>query len=310
MGATVIAIARPNPEKWQQLLNSAAQSAGTLLFPIRDCPADAKPNILANHAGADLLTDTPEIAQWLNTFEQALNIGCYAYLDGEKHVRLSIAMDAIIQNLIDNQRDISISSLLTPTDVFVTPAHITHASMRQYQAGSLSRLLKRALYRLSNQRLFAPSIFRQIASKSGQPLGILDNLVKDQGPNYMLAKRIQRWRILDCAARGIQVSCNVAPACATRSVMSNRLFKAASRGSEFFGIEIFQPETANTLMTLQMLADLSNRKASLRGEQIFYRGANHGGAWRLGYSFRSLIPISLLIGLLMGHRQQTPVVAD
>ena len=57
-GATVVALARPaskrNPEKWARLISRADESPGTLLYPM----TGAVP-------GADALSQTPEIINWL-----------------------------------------------------------------------------------------------------------------------------------------------------------------------------------------------------------------------------------------------------
>ena len=54
--------------------------------------------------------------------------------------------------------------------------------------------------------------------------------VKEQGPNYCLAKRLQHWRAVLCRASGCVVSSNVAPATATASVVSNKSFALAYKG--------------------------------------------------------------------------------
>jgi hypothetical protein len=81
--------------------------------------------------------------------------------------------------------------------------------------------------------------------------------------------------------------------------MSNPFFLAASNGSESFGVEVFTPNMVNTLMTLQMIQDIRIHGISkVKGERLFERGANHGGAWRIGYQFRSLMVMSLLVGVV------------
>jgi hypothetical protein len=54
---------------------------------------------IAEVSGANLLTQTPEILDWLRATcpGKPLVVGAYAYLDGELHVRVSLAMDAIIK---------------------------------------------------------------------------------------------------------------------------------------------------------------------------------------------------------------------
>ena len=52
--------------------------------------------------------------------------------------------------------------------------------------------------------------------------GINDSLVPQQGPNYALAKRLQRWRATVERQAGAAVSFAVAPPTRTTSVVRNR----------------------------------------------------------------------------------------
>jgi hypothetical protein len=52
-----------------------------------------------------------------------ITVGAYAYLDSDLFVRLSIAMDAIIDALCKKRNNVSLAYLCTPTDCHViTPA--------------------------------------------------------------------------------------------------------------------------------------------------------------------------------------------
>ena len=63
-----------------------------------------------------------------------------------------------------------------------------------------------------------------------------------QGPNYALAKRLQRWRATVARDGGATVSMNVAPPTRTRSVTKNRVLAAAYAGAGRFGVEVFEPD--------------------------------------------------------------------
>ena len=65
----------------------------------------------------------------------------------------------------------------------------------------------------------------------GQDPGINDSVVLQQGPNYLLAKRLQRWRATAYRADGGLVSLKVAPPTRTRSVVKNRALAAFSATS-------------------------------------------------------------------------------
>lgn len=72
---------------------------GELRFPVRERVAEsATDDALADLAGADLLTQAPEVASWIcaQAPAETLCIGNYTYLDGAKFVRLAVAADVVI----------------------------------------------------------------------------------------------------------------------------------------------------------------------------------------------------------------------
>ena len=125
-------------------------------------------------------------------------------------------------------------------------------------------------------------------------------LVPQQGPNYALAKRLQRWRAVVAQDAGHPVSFNVAPASWTRSVTANRLLAAAYAGAHRFGVEIFSPATVRVLMAAMLVHDLHRPAAAAEDrhpEALFVDGAAHGGLWRTPYEPRSVLPLAALAGL-------------
>jgi hypothetical protein len=125
-----------------------------------------------------------------------------------------------------------------------------------------------------------------------------DALVPQQGPNYALAKRLQRWRAAVARDAGTTVSLNVAPATRTRSVVRNRALAAAYAGAHRFGIEVFEPATSNTLMAALLVHDL---RAPVRAHDHPWQdeayAAAHGGLWRQAYSPRSALGLAVFLGL-------------
>ena len=125
-----------------------------------------------------------------------------------------------------------------------------------------------------------------------------------QGPNYALAKHLQRWRALAARASGTLTSMRVAPTTRTRSVMSNRALAAAYEGSPRFGLEVFDPETASTLMATLLVHDLCNPTSPANpavdlahpDDQLMHAAA-HAGLWRTAYAPRSVLPLAVLLGL-------------
>lgn len=303
--ANVAAIDLPRPRVWQRLVELAASGNGRLLAPVASAsPAGEGPEHLRTHAGADLLTQAPEITAWLKTLEGDLDVVSLAYLDGERHVRVSVAMDAIVTALSEARPRTSLAYMATPTDVFAVPEDVTREAARRYEERSvLGRAPQAVLRGVSRGALYQPNAGRLIESSNGQRYGTVDCIVLQQGPNYALAKRLQQWRAITARGAGQRVSINVAPSTATQSVVKNPLLAAGFRGASSFGVEIFEPATTNALMAALWVHDLRNPEAlsnpsvPLRHPlELIMQGANHGGMWRIPYLVRSVLPFAALIG--------------
>jgi hypothetical protein len=289
-GAEVVAVDLPRPGIWQSVLATANRYAGTLHVPVTkggDGPD------LDRRAGADLLHDIRRVADWLTGMDGSLVLGNYVYADGPLNVRVAMAVDLLTQRLRADRPDLALAFLATPTDVFAVPDDaVDEATERYAQARGIGRL-RRPLRILSGGRMLArnypPGIYP----------GINDSLVPQQGPNYALAKRLQRWRAAEARAAGVPVSLTVAPATRTKSVLKNRLLAAAYAGAHRFGIEVFEPATSNTLMAAMLVHDLRGEPPALQHPWQFEAyGAAHGGLWRQPYAPRSALGIGVLIGLV------------
>ena len=228
-------------------------------------------------------------------------LGNYVYADGATNVRVTTAVDALTTHLAGRHDDLALAFLATPTDAFVVPADAVEQATRNYGERTLGRYVRTPLRVASGGRLLR----RQYAP--GEHVAISDSIVEQQGPNYLLAKRVHRWRASVAADDGRVVSMNVAPPTRTRSVTKNRALAAAYAGAHFFGIEVFEPATSNTLMAALLVDDLrrSGRTAgngtAAQGEllpwQAEARAAAHGGLWRVAYDPRSALGIAALLGL-------------
>lgn len=128
--------------------------------------------------------------------------------------------------------EVALAFLATPTDVFAVPAEAVEASVRNYAERRTSKLLRVPLRTVSGGRLLRRNYV------PGEDPGINDSPLQ-QGPNYLLAKRLQRWRAASARAEGATVSFNVAPPTRTRSVVKNRALAAAYAGAHRFGIEVY-----------------------------------------------------------------------
>jgi hypothetical protein len=291
-GGDVVGVDLPRPEIWKRVLDVAAGSAGTLHMPVAaDAPWSA--GDLSAHAGADLLHGLPAVADWLTALDGPLVLGNYVYADGATNVRVSTAVDALSTELMARRPDLALAFLATPTDVFAVPGEAVEHSTRSYRGPTTAmRLVRPALRTVSGGRLLR----RNYAP--GTDPGLNDSLVPQQGPNYALAKRLQRWRATVARREGRTVSLNVAPPTRTRSVLKNRALASAYAGAHRFGIEVFEPATSNTLMAALLVHDLRTAPhqptTPWREEAA---GAVHGGLWRTAYDPRSALGIAVVLGM-------------
>ena len=289
-GARVAAVDLPRPAIWTRLLDQAHRRAGRLLLPTL-VEGTADPGT----AGADLLADAPTLAAWLAEVAGAdqLVVGNYVYADGATNVRVATAVDVLSTRLLAERPDTALAFLATPTDVFAVPSAAVRASTRAYDDRSgTAKLVGRPLRTLSGGRLLRRSYV------AGADPGINDSLIPLQGPNYALAKLLQRWRATVARHDGGLVSLNVAPPTRTRSVVKNRALAAAYAGAHRFGVEVFEPATANVLMAALLVHDLHTGGGPAHAEpwQDEAYAAVHGGLWRTAYAPRSILGMAALFG--------------
>ena len=133
---------------------------------------------------------------------------------------------------------------------------------------------------------------KTVASGAGGDFFLINGVSVAQGPNYILAKRMQHWRAIIARSKGCTVSSNIAPATSTVSVTQNRTFAWAYEGMPYFKpYEIFAPATSNAVMSGILFADLNDTKRAANAKtklsnpnQLFSYGAFHGGNWRCAYA--------------------------
>jgi hypothetical protein len=185
------------------------------------------------------------------------------------------------------------------------PKPIAERSLSRFQQDNLLAKLLRAL---SFGAMFKPNVSQILQNETG----VINALVVEQGPNYNLAKRVQRWRAVLAREQGVRVSCNVAPINATRSVAKRKLFAAGFSGAENFGIKVFKPITANALLGMCLLDDLTSSGSAANPanelpnpEALFVTSAFHGGLWKMAYQLQSILIPGVLIGFVkraFGHQ--------
>lgn len=305
-GATVYAVDLPNPAVWERVLKLAEGSAGRLMVPVPRGSLQldtASLSKVASVAGINVVTQTDALLAWLRSIEGPFTLGNYAYADGGMHVQVSMAIDAVSVLLSRANPDISLAFLATPTDVFAVREDAVAMARTRWNDRRARRVIQAPL-QLAN--LFEPAYRDTVIDDAGREVGIADCLVPQQGPNYALAKRLQRWRAIVARDGGQLVSLNVAPATKTRSVVKNRALAAAYAGAGQFGIEVFAPSTANTSMAALLVRDLRDPRSAANPQRelnnpmdLFADAANHGGLWRAAYEPRSVLSLAAVLGLFV-----------
>jgi hypothetical protein len=288
-GADVVAVDLPRPQIWTRLLELNARYGGRLRVPSR--PGSSP---LSERAGADLVHDLPHVASWLLGQVGPLVLGNYVYADGATNARVSMAVDVLSAHIVAERPDTALAFLATPTDVFAVPADAVEQSGRAYAQPSGVGRLRGPLKAISAGRML-----RRNYAPGSDP-GICDSLVPQQGPNYALAKRLQRWRATAARSAGTTVSFKVAPPTRTRSVLKNRALAAAYAGAHRFGVEAFEPATSNSLMAILLVHDLRSPSAVAPREHPWMDeayAAAHGGLWRAPYAPRSALGLAALLGI-------------
>jgi hypothetical protein len=302
-GAHVVAVDLPSAPTWARLIDLARRSPGRLTVPVRTSVnavgSDAR---LAELAGADVITEAPEVAAWLTELPGPLVVGDYVYAPGSAHVRASVAVDGIVAALLDRRKDVGLAYLATPTDSYAVPSEVVVAAQAAFRTSNPVVAMARGL---GGSKVFRPNYRTLHSLPTGTRFGVFDGLILQQGANYALAKRIQRWRAERVRESGQWVSINVAPATRTRSVTGSRLLESAYRGSHRFGLHVFTPTASRRAMAALLVHDLRNERSAAHPSTLLESSmdlladqALHGGMWRAPYAPGSVLGFAALTGQL------------
>ena len=257
-------------------------------------PQGSSRDTLDEVAGVDLLGEVPAVERWLQEQPGTLVIGNYVYADGATNTRVSVAVDELTTRLQAGRDDVALG----------VPGHADRRVRRTRGCRATSPPAptrrarggpRRSVVRCGRSR--AAGCCAATTSRAPTP-GINDSLVPQQGPNYALAKRLQRWRATVARDQGALVSMNIAPPTRTRSVVKNRALAAAYAGAHRFGVEVFEPATSNVLMAALLVHDL-HTGGGPRHEHPWQDeayAAAHGGLWRAAYAPRSALGLAALLG--------------
>lgn len=306
--ANIAAVDLPG-NSWQRILDTMAAGNGVLYAPVR---ANSRRKHLdegpGEDLGADLLDEPAAISLWLKSIGGPQDIGCLAYLHGEKHTRVSMAMDMIASALMDHDPASTLGYMATPTDSFAVPEAVAQRVQRAWHQRSLPAKLAQLPLR---PVAFKPGITRTWRCTNGKRYGIIDSTILQQGPNYALAKRLQQWRAVVARLEGRQAVMNIAPSTTTRSVVSHPALAAGFAGADLFDVEVFEPATTNALMAalwvheLRFADAISNPATPLTHPyELFMANAIHGGLWSVPYLPRSVLPFAAAAGFVRQQLQR------
>jgi len=229
-------------------------------------------------------------------------VGNYVYMDGEAHVRTSLACDVIMQSVLEERPGSALAFIGSPAMPVMSNEDINTAAASAWGAcpwwhGPLSVSCGRF------QRNTSPPV----PCGEGQAY-FTNGMLSLQGPNYCLAKSIQTWRAMVARAAGVVVSTNMAPPSRTDSVVHVASIATALNGYHYFAPNVvFNAETVSPMMALLLLFDLSEatkQHASSSHPEValahpmalFTAKAVHGGAWRCAYSANSCGTAAYVLG--------------
>jgi len=318
--ARLIAIDLPRETVWRRIAALASAGNGSVTVPLRGASpaADAASDAWVADAGADLLAEAPRVAQWLCAQQRPLDIAALGYADGERHVRLSLAMDMVQVAACEADHRTSLAWMATPTDVFAVPEATAQRAMAAFEARPvMQRAWQEPIRLASGDRLFHENVEAIERPEHGPAFGLVDALVVEQGPNYALAKRLQQWRAILAREAGHVASLNVAPSTTTTSVLKNPAFAAGFAGADVFGIEVFEPETTNALLAALWVHDLRAPESAANParrlehpHQLIWEDACHGGLWTCAYRPRSALPMAAALGWLRGAARKAALTGE
>jgi len=301
-GATVVAIDLNRKDIQDKLLKIVKNTPGKVMIPLKKGTSEQSFEKWSETCGANIVTDFPEIAEWLIKIcpEKQMIIGSFCYLDGEMFIKIVAAMDAI-STTVSEKRSLptGLAFYATPTDVHPIRNETFKASQNQCQS-----FIPRSLAFFAN-----PSFTGSEKFGFNQDILYVNNIVPRQGPNYILAKRLQTWRAILHRSQNYPVSLNIAPSTMTKSVMHNKLFAFIMNGTEYYNpLEIFSIETTKSVMATLMVWDFwssdsfTNPTIKLNHPFcILQSNSIHGGMYRTGYKFSDIGTPSFVISVLRNY---------
>lgn len=313
LGGRVAVVARPNAVAWQELIEHAKNSAGTLLVPV--LPANSAKPELSQRAGLDLVQDIAAIASWLHELSRTdarLVISSNAYIGGSQQIIAQAAQDALIAVATANitKSKLALSWLATPLDVVVAGQEIQKRQFEKHRARGWLARVRDQFWRVFAQ-LEKPDT-KIIATTFG-PAALFDASSVRQGSSYLLAKHSEKWRAMVAARQGNLVSYTVAPPAATRSVLGVKILNYTYKGLARFGVYPFSAAATRRVMSLLLLRNLNDSDSpaapanSANQVRLVSATSVHGGTWHLAYNPDSIWVVATVLGFF-SRRKKNAVV--
>lgn len=303
---SVVAVMRQNPSRWQSLMEAAAEGS-TLFIPIRRAAlvGNQIPTSLmdiAAVAGVDMVNETQAVSRWLRTVldqhprQHGVVVAGFGYSPGASHVTLQVVQDALMAHVTASYPDVALTWLGTPTDSLLTPrAHFEERLARHRNRSAATKVRDEGLSALGLGRLSSEPT-SELFTVAGREYALVDCSADMQGPNYLLAKRSQRWRAMVAAAAGSSVAYCVSPAARTHSVLDYKILRATYRGAPRFGVRPFEVEETQQLTARLMLSHLSSPVSADDPTAVYLERAIHGGLWRCAYDPQQIWKAATVLG--------------
>lgn len=304
-GGSAAAIMRPNIARWKALLQSAA-AGSTLYVPIRRSALSggqipSSLDDIAAVAGLDVVADVRLISQWLRQLaesgacEPRMILAGFGYSPGASHVILQAAQDALMANVAHRVPDVHLAWLGTPTDSLLTPMSVFHDRLARHRSRRpLTKVRDALLDGLGGQLSRAPQPTE--VSVGENVYSLLDCSADMQGPNYLIAKRSQRWRAMVASATGVRVAYCVTPAARTHSVLDFRILRATYRGAPRFGVVPFSVSDTQQTAAHLLLGFVHQQADATDPTNLYFERAVHGGLWRCAYEPQTIWKPATVVG--------------
>jgi hypothetical protein len=252
-------------------------------------------------AGLDVTEDVALIAGWINSLQPHVNdqspmiLAGFGYSAGASHVMLQAAQDALMAVASDRVSHLVLAWLGTPTDSLLTPRSVFEDRVERHSGRSAVTKIRDAVLDGVGGYLSRPPL-AEIVEAGGREYALLDCSADMQGPNYLIAKRSQRWRAMVAAASGIKVAYCLTPAARTHSVLDFKILRATYRGAPRFGVVPFTVADTQQVTARLLLSFIHSPLNSDDASAIYLSRAVHGGLWRCRYEPSAIWKPATILG--------------